>query len=141
MTKANDSAIDLASLDTVSGANAGVEIELFNPGTTENLGIKIVVLGRDSAVFQKRQAEQNRRRMQKLQKSGGFKVGMLSADEIESDAIDLLAACTKSWSDVIVDGKPLECNEGNAAALYTRFPWIREQVDAAISDRANFTKT
>jgi len=39
---------------------------------------------------------------------------------------------------VTVDGKELACNKDNAAALYERFPWIKEQVDTAVGDRANF---
>lgn len=131
---------DLSTLDTVSGANTGVEVELFNPATTDNLGIFVTVLGRDSKTFQKLQAKQNRNRMVKMEKAGGFKIGRLSAEELETDAIELLAACTKSWRGVKVDGVDLDCNAENAGMLYARFPWIREQIDAAINDRANFTK-
>ena len=41
---------------------------------------------------------------------------------------------------VTVDGKELAYNKDNAAGLYERFPWIKEQVDTAVGERANFIK-
>jgi hypothetical protein len=41
---------------------------------------------------------------------------------------------------ITMDKKELEFSVDNAIALYERFPWIKEQVDIAIGDRANFIK-
>ena len=59
--------------------------------------------------------------------------------EIENDTIELLAAVTAGWrGDFVLDGTPLPYTEHNAQQLYRRFAWIREQVDQAVGNRANF---
>ena len=136
--------IDLSSLDTVTGANAGFDVELFHPGTREDLGITIHVLGRDSDKYQEVSRRQQKRRTAKLSK-GGFRPGnvggSISPEELESGSIELLAECTTGWSsNMALDGEPLAFTVENAKTVYKRFPWIREQVDEAIDNRANFIK-
>lgn len=131
--------IDLATIDTVKGANEGFDVEIYHPGTNEDLGIKIHVLGKDSDEFQKVSRAQTKKRLAKLNK-GGFRAGSIPTEEIEQDGLELLAACTVSWSGVVIGGKEVTCSRESAVELYERFPWIREQVDTAIGDRANFIK-
>ena len=131
---------DLSSLDVVRSANDGVAIDILHPVTKEPLGITITVLGADSAAFKKLATDQNRRRLAKMEKQGGFKPSAVTQDERDEDAIELLAACTKAWNGVVLDAVTLECNRDNAMGLYERLPWLREQIDVAIGDRANFIK-
>ncbi len=133
--------VDLAAIDTVKGANEGFDVQIFHPGTNVDLGIVINVLGKDSDEFQRVSRAQSKKRMAKLTK-GGFRPQNMTPppEELEADGIALLAACTKAWSGVVVEGKALDCTTDNAAMVYERFPWIKEQVDAAIGDRANFIK-
>lgn len=129
--------IDLSSIDTVKGANGGFAVPICHPGTSEELGIAITVLGKDSDEFQKISRQQSKKRMDRMSK-GGFRNQAISPEEIEQDSLNLLAACTKSWTGVVLEGQPLPCTKENAIMLYERFPWIKEQVDQAIGDRANF---
>jgi hypothetical protein len=132
--------IDLTTIDTVKGSNEGFDVKIFHPGTLVDLDIVISVLGKDSDEFQKVTRSQQKRRLAKVSK-GGFRVNApLSAEEIEQDGIDLLAACTVGWKGVIIDQKEIPFSKENAANLYVRFPWIKEQVDTAVGDRANFIK-
>lgn len=147
--------IDLASLDTIKGSNDGFDVRLYDPGTNEDIDIVISVLGQDSDEFQKVNRAQSKRRMAKVQK-GGFRNTNISVEEVDHNRIELLAACTTGWKTlavkdekgdrievkptILLDGKELEFSIDNAESLYTRFPWIREQVDVAIGDRANFIK-
>lgn len=131
---------DLSTLDTVAASNAGTDIELFHPATNEDLGITITVLGRDSAEFKRVQTEQSRRRMSKMQKSGSYKATAIPASEMEQDSIDLLASCTKGWKNLAYQGADLPFSFDNAVMIYAAMPWIREQIDQAVSDRANFIK-
>ena len=138
--------MDIAALDSVKAANDGFELELFHPGTMVNLGIFFTVLGKDSAEFRKVQSAQNRKRMQKATKGGGFRAGSISMEEIEQDSIELLVACTMFWRDgekktLTISGVEMECTPENVRRVYTNYPWIREQVDAGVSDRANIIKT
>ena len=131
--------IDLANIDTVKGAIEGLTLR-FTPATNEDLGITINVIGKDSDEFQKITREQTKKRMQKAAK-GGFRNVTIPVEELEEDSLKLLAACTKGWSGVVENGKAVECTKENAMAIYEKYPWIREQVDTAIGDRANFIKT
>lgn len=133
---------DLAALDTVKGSNAGFEVSIYNPATNEDLGLFITVLGKDSDEFQKVSRAQQKKRMEKISK-GGFRNANVPIEAMESDGLQLLAAVTKSWRQgdkqtVTLDGQELACTKENAVALYERFPWIKEQVDTAVGDRANF---
>ena len=141
MTKAK--VIDLAAIDTVKGSNEGFDIKIYHPGTMVDLGIVINVLGKDSDEFQKVSRAQSKKRMAKMAK-GGFRIQNIpppSAEEIEADGMELLAKCTKHWSGVVIDSKEIEFSYDNILMVYKRFPWIKEQVDTAIGDRANFIKS
>jgi hypothetical protein len=133
--------IDLADLDTVSKANEGFDVPLFHPGTKEDLGITIRILGRDSERFQEVSRRQQRRRTAKLSK-GGFRPGKagssLTPEELEAGTIELLAECTVGWSPITIKGEDVPFSLENAKMLYKDYPWIREQVDDAMDDRANF---
>ncbi len=135
-------AIDLSSIDTIKGANEGFNVRIYHPGTNEDLDIVINVLGKDSDEFQKISRAQSKKRIAKMSKNG-FRGSSLTPppEEIERDAIELLAACTKAWSGVVIDGAAITCTPENTVMVYERFPWIREQVDIAIGDRANFIKS
>lgn len=131
--------VDLSSIDTVKGANEGFDVQIYHPGTNEDLGISITVLGKDSDEFQKISRQHSKKRMAKITK-GGFRGATIPLEEIEQDALELLAAVTKAWKNVVVDGNDLPFTKENAVAIYERFPWIKEQVDVAIGDRSNFIK-
>ena len=140
MTKAK--VIDLAAIDTVKGSNEGFDVKIYHPGTMVNLGIIINVLGKDSDEFQKISRAQSKKRMAKMTK-GGFRVQNMTPppEEIEADGLELLAKCTKHWSGVVIDSKEIEFSYDNVLMIYERFPWIKEQIDTAIGDRANFIKS
>jgi hypothetical protein len=132
--------VDLAQIDTVAASNEGFRVQIYHPGTHEDLDIMIDVLGKDSDECQKMSRIQSKKRMAKMAKGGYRSNQVIPLEEIEADNLELLAACTKGWTNVILDGKLVECNKANAVMIYERFPWIKEQVDIAIGDRANFIK-
>lgn len=142
--------VDLADLDTVAASNEGFEMELSHPGTQDSLDIHIRVLGRDSDEYRRVSAEQLRKRVNRMTKGGTFRPAPLSAKEQEAEVVELLAACTMSWrtgdEPVLILGKDAEGNPNKipfskaaAKQLYTSHPWVREQVDIAVTDRANFS--
>ena len=141
--------MDLSKLDTVKQASEGFELQLQDPGTNKNLGIFITVLGHDSEEYTKLQSKQNKRRTARMFSAGRFKPGAISDEEIKQDTIELLAECTKAWRDegeklpesIKVGVAVMECTRENAIKLYTEYPWVKEQVDAAVVDRANFIKS
>ncbi|WP_302983489.1 hypothetical protein [Bilophila wadsworthia] len=126
------SQFDLASLDSAAKAEDGAELEVLHPISGEKLGIAIRLAGTDSAVHRKATTAIASRRTK-----GGFRRN-INLDDLQAESIEILARCTLSWSGVVLDGKDVPPSKEAAAALYTRFPWLREQVETFISDRANY---
>lgn len=132
--------MDLSSLDTRKPADDGADMQLRHPGTdavlTQDDGkaISITLAGSDSDRYQRAQRSQANRRL-----NAGVR-RKLTIEELESDTIELLVACTIRWDGVKVGGKVLECNADNARKLYRDYQWIREQANAFIGERANFLK-
>ncbi len=92
----------------------------------------------DSAVAVKHQRAVQRRR---LAMRGRMKI---QPEELEADAIELLAALTAGWKLVSFDGSDLgvEFSQENARELYASpgMAWLRDQVDEFVADRGNFSK-
>ncbi len=126
---------DLSNLDTGAAAEMGAVLEVLHPIDNTPLGLKITLAGADSDIYRQFVNKTGNKRMQRM-KPGQFRPP--SAEEQEESGLSLLAACTLSWEGVVVDGQELPCSKDNAKTLYRRFPWIREQVDQFIGDRANF---
>jgi len=128
--------MDLATLDTRAGANAGFDVELKHPDSGDPIGAVIRVYGADSDAYKDKQLTQQRERLEKLARKG--RVQPPTPEQLEQQSIELLAAATDGWQGLEIGGKPVEFNRAAAVQLYGDYPWIREQVDAAIHDRANF---
>jgi hypothetical protein len=129
--------LDLSALDTKKGAEQGFEVQLTHPNTGTVIPVWIKVLGIDSDTYRATLMAQQRRRMERLRRGKRMNV---TPEELEDEALDLLVTITISWrADMTLDGKPYpEYSTSAAKSLYQRFPWIREQVDSAMADRANF---
>lgn len=132
--------MDLAQVDTASTANAGQKLELRGPdgaplykadGVTP---VTLTLLGKDSDAFIKaRNATANRY----LKQRGKAQV---TAEGSDADQIAILVRCTVGWDGIGIDEDETPFTPENAARLYNRFRFIREQADEFIDDRANFLK-
>lgn len=133
--------MDLSTLDTRDVANTGAVMEVENPATGEKLlteagePITITLLGIDSDKLKKRQNELTNEVMKK-----GFRPKATTAEKIEADRLATLCLATVAWSNIEFGGKKLDCTPENARSLYKALPWLRDQADAFIADRANFLK-
>jgi len=63
--------------------------------------------------------------------------------ELESDALDILVACTTGWrtpegGDPVFEGQPLPFTPSNVRLLYERVKWIRVDADNFVNDVAVF---
>lgn len=135
--------MDLSDLDyLVTAQEAGVDIDILHPVTREPIGFIIRVAGLDSARVKDAQRKFLDRRLAKRRSS------KITAADLEKEATLALAAAVISWTSVeadgtttstaLLDGERLECTRSNAVALFERFPWLKEQVDAVVQDRADF---
>lgn len=126
---------DLSKLDTSEAAETGAVLEVLHPTENTSLGIKITLAGADSDIYRKTVNKNVNKRVQRMKPGQSIP---FTAEEQEESGLNLLAICTLAWEGVVVDGQELPCDKENAKAIYRRFPWIREQVDTFIGDRANF---
>lgn len=129
--------MDLSELNTVESSNEGAVLEPIHPATGEKIGISITLAGADSERYTKAQRKNTDKRLKNMQKQQRNK---MTSAEIEEENLELLAECTLSWENVIYQGDPLDCTKANAKMLYQALPWLKEQIDEFIGDRANFIK-
>ena len=108
-----------------------VDVKLKHPVSGDELDATIKVYGKDSSVFQNAIKQRAKAQIARKPKD-------IDLESNEKDSIELLADCTQGWSGISEGGKQIECTRSNAVDIYTKYKWIREQVDIAIGDRANF---
>lgn len=122
---------DLAKLDTAKVAEEGAELRVAHPTTGEDLGITITLIGTDSKTFRDISKSRATASLKK-------KTREIDLDQNESDAVELLAKCTKGWTGITENGKEIVFSHDNAVQLYTKYLWLREQIDRFMADRSNF---
>jgi hypothetical protein len=90
----------------------------------------------DSEIARKHQRAVQRRR---LAMRGRAKI---TPEELEAEAVDILAALSTGWYLVDLSGKKIDLPFSQEAArrLYSSnaVSWLRDQVDESTADRANF---
>lgn len=127
---------DLSEFDGLAAAQEeGIEIKIVHPKTGEEMGITIRVAGPES---DRQKKARNRLVNDRLTKNRNRRV---TAAELEQDALKVSAASILGWENIQVKGKEFEFNLENAETLLRSYPFIREQVDSAINDRALFMKS
>lgn len=131
-------AFDLNALSTAQKAEEGAILEVRHPTDDTKLGIKIRVVGQDSAIYRSFTNKQANALRQKIIPGRGYTPPTVEKDQEQTT--DLLVACTLGWEGIVMNGQEYPFNLENARALYANpgFAWLREQVDKFIADRANF---
>lgn len=135
--------MDLSKFNVSVMAEKGADLLLEHPATGEPIEengepVIITLLGTDSKAYREKNRDFQRERIAQMARNRKKTIDYTVSDE---DACELLAACTKGWSGIERDGKPLEFSNEAAFDLYMEYGWIREQVDLFIGDRANFFTT
>lgn len=123
---------DFAKLKTGDKAEKGSAMEVLHPVTLQPMGAKIFLAGFDS---QRYRTAQNKMLNARMALKGGRRI---TAEEVDAQHINLLAAVTISWEGLEWNGEKLECTPENAKMLYSELPWLRDQASEFITDRANF---
>lgn len=131
--------MDLSKLDTRKACEAGAVMELFYEGSPvlqddEKTPVTITLRGKDSDTVQRavRRRADNRAEARKPAK--------VTLDTLEAEGVEGLADCTIGWDGMVVDGETITCTRETVIEVYTRFPWLREQVEAFVNARTNFLK-
>jgi hypothetical protein len=107
------------------------DLEIKMPDGTPT-GIVLKVVGQDSKEFRnfaKRIASQVMSREDKV-----------SVDELEKQGAEAVAACIVGWTSFLTNGEPLPYSPEKAIELMAtpELAFVREQVEAYVTQRANF---
>ena len=97
----------------------------------------ITVYAPHSAQYKSTIHEQTNKRIQKASK--GKKV-TFTAEELDSATLELLAKTTKDWN-IQLSGKSPKFTVAEAMDLYSKLPWLKQQVLEAQEDYSAFLKT
>lgn len=134
--------MDLSKFNMSVMAERGADLELEHPATGETLmqddgetPVTITLLGQDSKAWRNKNREYQQKRIAALAKRRKKTIDYTVSDE---DACEMLAECTIGWAGIEEEGETLEFSKDAAFDLYMKYPWIREQCDEFIGDRANF---
>lgn len=128
---------DLPELDTKQNSEAGVAVPIRSlvnglPIVKNGVPFTLTVLGPDSKAYREAMAKQ---------RAADFQAQLLddkSVDE-EKSASDFLASITTGWTGVFdAAGNALAFNREAVAAMYLKYPAVRDQVDRFAGNRANF---
>ena len=112
--------------DPVTGA------PITNP---DGSAVVLMLYGQDSDVYRRiTDANANRR----LEHAVGGRRAKLTAEQLRAESLEVVVACTAGWEGIEWDGAPLAFSPANARKLYTALPWLQEQAEGFIGDRAHF---
>lgn len=113
--------------------------------TVDNLlkPVRVLIHGKDSEVFKRQQALVANKRLAEQAASKGKPAAPKNVDfdALEQEMREAIAACIAGWENLEYDGGKLPYSPTNALRLVTELPWLAEQVDRAIADRANFIRS
>jgi hypothetical protein len=119
-----------------------VEVTLVHPATGEIIQndddspMTITLYASHSKEYKNLIYQQTDKRLKKAQFDKKIEI---NSAEIEESTLDLFANATKSWK-ITFDGKQPELSPKVAKQIYTEVFWIKDQIDAAIANSANFMK-
>lgn len=89
-----------------------------------------MVAGQFSALYRRAEEAQRDRHLKRRSMQ-------LTGELLARQQIELVAACVMEWN--LRDGeKPISCSKENVISVLTVAPWIRADIEAAISDPARF---
>jgi len=117
--------MDIKSLYTVEDHDAGAEMQVKDQHGKE-MDCYITIVGIDSKTWRKSFNKHKRK---------------ILSDNDENAAADLYAGVSLSWRGFTSKGEELPFSKKSVKALYINAPYLVEQVDTFIADRANFTKS
>lgn len=121
---------EINSLYTMAAHDAGAEMQLKDV-SGKPLDVFITFVGSDSEKWDEIEAQFRTQQIEAI-REGGIKQRRCKSE--------MLGAAALSWRGVESDGKPLEFKNESVVELFYHAPYIREQADLFIADRANFTK-
>lgn len=115
----------------------GVRIELTDPATGQSTGAWLIVAGLDS----RRARDARRDGWRHVIAARDEKGGDFTGAEIREAGRRTLAGSVISWGGFTRDGaEEMPCTLDNVLAVFGQVPWVEDEVDLRVGNRANFTQ-
>ena len=132
--------MDLKQFDTRTTANKGVIFNPIPPGYSEPIKeVSFLVVGVDSKIFMDKAIKNAREDMDSMKRNSRKKeVTDEDIEKAKKRRIEDIAICILDWSGIEENGVKVDFNFANAVNLLSDYPWLFEQLDMFIGDRANF---
>ena len=134
--------MDLAQFDSIKACEEGAVMEIMHPTSGEILRDEetgepwtITFIGIDSKELKAIQHTLQNKRLKALSRRGQVEV---TAEQIDSDELEMVIKATRSWNHLQLDGNKIDCNDLTKRNIYSRFPWLLEQASFFINGRKNF---
>lgn len=109
-----------------------ISVPIFDPVDGSATGASVTISGRYSPQTRAAQfALADRQREQATQDAQ-------SAAVWDEKMLDLMAACTIGFHELTDDGQPIPDGPIAARGVYVKYPWLREQVQAAFLEASDF---
>ena len=111
-------------------------IEITNPGTGENLGVRVTVMSYDDDRLKRIRRQLTDKRFADDQKRKPLK-----SEQVEENGNMLLFSAMTGWEwydDATFSGDVPDFNRKNVFAVFDALPWFRAQVDTAVADEEAF---
>jgi hypothetical protein len=122
--------MELSELQTSDPHEAGSEVRVMDPNTGKSTDVYIKVKGVDSVDYRRSVAEMRTFIME----------AAMRGEKAETDGfhIDALVNSTIGWRGIVDNGKAYKFTKKRCKDLYASRPYIRDQIDRFITNRANF---
>lgn len=101
------------------------------PDKTKPIGVRI--FSSDSEVFKRHQRRLQNETIENIQK----KRAMTTAEKLDEESMNTLAACIAEIVGISWGDRPLTSPDDNLN-LITWFPWAKDQINVAMTDRTRF---
>jgi hypothetical protein len=130
------------SLRDVGTVKDTTTITLYHPATGKDLlnadgsAMTITLHGPYSDRYKSVLREQQQRRMTDM--SRATRNATLDADELETMSRELTVRCIEDWKITLEGDETLPFNAANAESVFKEFPWVRDQINAAMGNVADF---
>lgn len=133
--------MDLKNLKRTEGVRV---LELRNPHTSAvltqegtNAPVTISLISADAPEYRALVHKQNNARIKEMRVARKG-LGGITSESTDASNLELLVLATKAWSGIVENGQALQCTPDVIRYVYTEYPWIREQAEEFVNERANF---
>lgn len=126
-----DTAEDISELEergTVVHIRNKAGVKMYDAGTP----VTMTVRGTYSKTFRRLNTAHRDKLLRQRRSS-------LSADQLDQDDVSLYAACVTAWHGFKAGGQPIPLTKEAVIRVFTRFPYVFEQVKEEANARENFS--